>query len=123
MRRSVVSSTSNPAASAAFSSSPLLSASQPLDRAVWTVCPTSMRARPFGVPWSNRTSTGRNFGTQTFSHEFEDGLHLFAGHVELLDDLVDAEVLEIFDDSGDRQPGPSEHPCTTNPIGDALDRR
>ena len=85
-----MSSTSNPASSAAFSSSPLLSMSQLLDCAVWTVCPTSVRARPFGVPWSNRTSTGRDVGTQTFSHEFENGLHLFAGHVKLLDDLVDA---------------------------------
>ena len=90
---------------------------------MWTVWPTSMRAKPFGVPWSNRTSTGRFFGTQTLSHEFEDGLHLFSGHVELLDDLVDAEVREILDDRGDGQAGAPEHPRATDPIGDALDRR
>src|SRR6516162_7489756 len=123
MRRSVVSSRSKPASSAAFNNSPLLSASQPRDSAVWTVCPTSVRASPFGVPWSNRTSTGRDFGTQNFGDEFENGLYLFAGHVELLDDLVDAEVLEILNDCGDGQAGTPEHPCATNPIGDALDRR
>src|SRR5437762_2447618 len=32
-------------------------------------------------PWSNRTSTGRDLGPQTLSHELEDGLHLFARHV------------------------------------------
>ena len=48
MRRSVVSSSSNPASSAAFNSAPLLSVSQPLDCAVWTVCPDSARTSPFG---------------------------------------------------------------------------
>ena len=47
--------------SAAFSSSPLLNVSQHLDCAVCTVCLGSARARPFGVPWSNRTSTGWDF--------------------------------------------------------------
>ena len=50
-RRSVVSSNSNPASSAAFNSAPLLSVSQPLDCAVWTVCAEDRaRASPFGVP-------------------------------------------------------------------------
>src|SRR6516225_6298088 len=123
MRRSVVSSRSKPASSAAFNNSPLLSASQPRDSAVWTVCPTSVRASPFGVPWSNRTSTGRDFGTQTFGDEFENGLYLFARHVELLDDLVDAEVLEILNDGGDGQAGPLKYPRASNPIGDTLDCR
>ena len=42
----------------AFRRAPLLSVSQPLDCAVWTVCPGSARISPFGVPWSKRMSTG-----------------------------------------------------------------
>ena len=74
MRRSVVSSNSNPAASAAFKSAPLLSVSQPFDCAVETVCPDNARASPFGVPWSKRTSTGGDGGAaQTLCDEVEDG--------------------------------------------------
>jgi len=91
--------------------------------AVWTVCSTSAWASPFGVPCSNRTSTGGNFGAQTLSHELEDGLHLFARHVELLDDLVDAEVFEVLNDGGHGQSGTLEHPRASSPVGDALDRR
>ena len=50
IRRSVVSTSSNPAPSAALKSSPLLSVSQPLLCAVWTMCPDNARASPFGVP-------------------------------------------------------------------------
>jgi hypothetical protein len=34
-----------------------------------TVWPVSSRLRPLGAPWSNRTSTGGNFGAQTLSHK------------------------------------------------------
>ena len=34
---------------------------------------------------------------QILSHELEDGLHLFARDVELLDDLIDAEIVEILE--------------------------
>ena len=82
------------ASSAAFNSAPLFSVSQPLDCAVWTVCPGSARAGPFGVPRSKRTSTGGNDGSaKALSDELEDGHHLFARHVELVDDLVDAQIL------------------------------
>jgi hypothetical protein len=71
-----------------------------------------------------RTSTGRrDFRAQTLSHKFEDGLDLFARHVELLDDLIDAEVFQVLDDGGHGQSGALEHPRATNPVGDALDRR
>ena len=123
MRRSVVSNKSKPACSAALNNSPLVSVPQPRDCAVWTVCPTSVHASPFGVPWSNRTSTGGDFGAQTLSHELEDSLHLFVRHVELLDDLVDAEILEVLDDGGDREPRPLEHQGTAYPARDALDGR
>src|SRR5918993_3330859 len=90
---------------------PLLSVSRPLACAVWTVCPGSARVSPFGVPWSKRTSTGRNgFGAQALSYEFEHGGDLLARHVELLHDLLDAEVLEVLDDGGDRQARALEHP-------------
>jgi hypothetical protein len=69
-------------------------------------------------------STGGDVGSaQALSHEGEDSGYLFARHVELLDDLVDAEILEVLDYRGHRQAGTAEHPGTTNPIGDALDRR
>ena len=91
MRRSVVSGISNPAVSAAVKSAPLLSVSQPLDCAVWPVCPDNARTSPFGVPWSKRMSTGGDVGSaQALSHQREDSGYLFARHVELLDDLVDA---------------------------------
>src|SRR6266849_6426435 len=124
MRRSVVSSSSNPASSAAFNSAPLLSVSQPLACAVWTVCPDSEWTSPFGVPWSKRTSTGGDWvGAQALSHELENGRHLLARHVELLNDLVDAEILEILNDRGHGQTGALEHPGTTDPVRDAFDDR
>ena len=46
-------------------------------------------------------STGGDVGSaQAQSHKREDSGYLFARHVELLDDLVDAEILEVFDDRG-----------------------
>src|SRR5262245_20831105 len=106
MRRSVVKSTSKPASSAASNNAPLLSVSQPLDCAVWIVCADSARVSPFGVPWSKRTSTGRDVGTaQALSYELEDGRHLLARHVVLLDDFVDAQILEVLDDGSHRQTG------------------
>ena len=65
------------------------------------MCSNSTLASPFGVPWSNRTSTGGDFGTQTLNDELEHGCHLFTRDVELLHDLVDAEVFEVLDDRGD----------------------
>src|SRR5437867_4625053 len=124
MRRSVVSSNSNPASSAALKSSPLLSASQPLACAVWTVCPDNARASPFGVPWSKRMSTGRDgVRAKALSHEIQYGHHLLARHVELLDDLVHAEILKVFDDSGHGQTSAFEHPGAAYLARDALDGR
>jgi hypothetical protein len=98
MRRSVVSSISKPASSAASNNAPLLSVSQPLDCAVWMVCTDSARASPFGVPWSKRTSTGGDVGSaQALRDELEDGRHLLARHVVLLDDLVKTEILEVLE--------------------------
>ena len=91
---------------------------------MWTVCPDNARANPFGVPWSKRMSTGGNgVGAQALSHELEHGRHLLARHVELLDDLVDAEILEVLDDRGDGQTRALEHPGAAHLAGDALDGR
>ena len=51
---SVVSSTSNPASSAALSKLPLFNVSQPCALASLTVWPCRARAMPRGVPWSKR---------------------------------------------------------------------
>ncbi len=89
--------------------------------AVWMVCPDNARASPFGVPWSNRTSTGRDrVGAQGLSHELEHGGHLLARDVELLDDVVDAEIL---DDGGYGQTSALEHPGPAHLARDALDGR
>jgi hypothetical protein len=46
-------------------------------------------------------STGGDVGSaQALSHELQDSGDLFARHVELLDDFVDAEILEVLDDRG-----------------------
>ena len=101
MRRSVGRSNSNPASSAALKSSPLVSVSQPLACAVWTVCPDSARASPFGVPWSKKMSTGGDgVGAEAQGYEVENGRHLLSRDVELLDDLVNAQILEVLDDGG-----------------------
>src|SRR5438552_188816 len=66
-------------------------------------------------------STGGHVGSaQALSHELEDSGYLFARHVELLDDLVDAEILEVLDDRGDGQTGTLEHPRAADLAGDAL---
>ena len=48
-----------------------------------TEWPDSARPSPFGVPWSNRTSTGGSVDReQTLSRELEDGRHLLARDVD-----------------------------------------
>jgi hypothetical protein len=97
----VASSSSKLASSAAFKSAPLLSVYQPLACAVSTVCPGSARINPLGVPWSKRTRTGWNrLSAEAQRHEVEYCRDLLARHVELLDNLVDAEILKILDDRG-----------------------
>jgi len=73
---------------------------------VWTACPDNAPASPFGVPWSKRMSTGRDgVCAKAFSHKLEHGHHLLARYVELLDDLVDAEILEVLNDPWQRADG------------------
>src|SRR6059036_803909 len=48
---------------------------------------------------------------------------LFARHIELLDDLVDAQILEILDDRGHGQASTLEHPGAADLARDALDSR
>ena len=77
-------------------------------------------AKPLGVPWSNSTSTGGRFGTKALNHELEDSRNLVARHLELLHDLVDAEVFEVLDDGGDGQTGTLEDPRAADPVGHAT---
>ena len=66
-------------------------------------------------------STGGDVGSaQALSHELEDSGYLFARHLELLDDLVDAEILEVLDDRSHGQTGALEHPRAADLAGDAL---
>ena len=49
-------------------------------------------------------STGWNrLSAEALRHEVEHCRDLLARHVELLDNLVDAEILEVLDDGGDGQ--------------------
>jgi hypothetical protein len=124
MRRSVVSNRSKPASSAASNSAPLLRVPQPLDCAVCTVCPGSGRTSFLGVPWSKRTTTGRNrFGAQALGYEVEYGFDLFARHVEPLNDLVDAQIFQVLDDSGNGQTSALEHPGIAHLARNTLDGR
>ena len=68
------------------------------------------------MPWSNRTSTGGNVGAQPLGHELQNSLDLFARHVELFDNLVDAEVFEVLDDGRDSSDG-SKAPDLPQPTG------
>jgi hypothetical protein len=61
--------------------------------------PGSALINPLGVPWSKRMSTGWNrLSAETLRHEIEHCRDLLPCHVELLHDLVDAEVLEVLDE-------------------------
>ena len=46
---------------------------------------------------------GHGVGTEALGYEVENGRYLLACDVELLDDLVDAQVLEVLNDRGNRQ--------------------
>lgn len=82
------------------------------------VCPDNARASPFGVPWSKRMSTGgEGVGAKALGYEVENGRHLLARDVELLDHLVHAEILKVLDHRGHRQASTAEHPGTADPVG------
>ena len=95
--RGISTSEELPGVSARFKSAPLLRASHPPACAVWTVCPDYERARPFGVPWSTRMSTGGDgVAAETLGYEGENRRHLLARDIELPDDLVNAQILEVL---------------------------
>src|SRR5262249_45496482 len=69
-------------------------------------------------------STGGDVGrAQALSHELEDSSYLFARHIELLDDLVDAQILEVLDNRGYGQTSTLEHPRAAHLAWDAFDGR
>ena len=51
---------------------------------------------------------GNGVSSEALGDEFEYSRDLLACHVELLHDLLDAEVLQVLDDGGDGEP------CTLN---------
>src|SRR4051812_35187970 len=72
--------------------------------------------------WSKRMSTGWNrLSAETLRHEVEHCGDLLARDVELLDNLVDADILEVLDDRGHRQARAFEHPGTAHLAWDAFD--
>ena len=67
-------------------------------------------------------STGWNrLSAEALRHEVEHCSDLLARHVELLDNLVDAEILEVLDDRGHGQARALEHPGAAHLTRDALD--
>ena len=80
-------------------------------------CVRSTRG-PAPSAWSNRTSTGWDFGAKALSHELQYSRHLFARHVELLHDLIDAHVLKVLDHCSHGETSAFEHPGA-----DTTDRR
>jgi hypothetical protein len=121
MRRSVVSSTSNPAVSAAVKSAPLLSVSQPLDCAVWTVCPDNARTSPFGVPWSKRMSTGGDVGSaQALSTNARTvaSCSRLTSNCSMTSSMLRSSRFSMT--RGHGQTGALEHPRAPDLAGDAL---
>src|SRR3989442_12105089 len=103
MFRSVVTKTSNPAASAASRSSPFRRVSQPRERASSTMWSVNAPATPLGVPLSNRIriNAGKWEYIQASSGKFQYRLDLSPSDRELLDHLVNGHaVLQIFKDDG-----------------------
>jgi hypothetical protein len=52
---------------------------------------------------------GDEVSAEALGYEVENGRHLLARDVELLDDLLNAQILEVLDDGGHRQAGTLEH--------------
>src|SRR5688572_11872563 len=86
--------------------------------------PRQRACKPFRVPRSKRMSTGwHGVGAEALGNEVENGRDLLARDVELLDDLADAQVLEVLNDRGNGQTSAFEHPGATHLARDALDGR
>ncbi len=65
---------------------------------------------------------GEGVRAKALSHNLEHRHHMLARYVELLDNLVNAQILEVLDDGGHRQTRTAEHSGAADPVGDALDR-
>src|ERR1019366_969439 len=119
-----VTSTSNPAASACASNSPLLKVSHPWALATLIVWPTSKRASPRGVPWSKSTSIlGGVHGVpvQAACDKLQHCVDLFAGDVELFHYFLDRHaVFKVLEHDGNRHASPSENPRPAHPAGYAF---
>src|ERR1035441_3773072 len=116
---SVVSSTSNPAFSAAFSSSPLAGVSLPSSFAFVTVWPSRNGISGAGVPWSKRMRLDRLGGgglhrrgsVKAPCGEFQYSYHLVPRHIEPFHNLVNCGPgLQVLENSRNRHAGIFKHP-------------
>src|ERR1039457_2676131 len=124
---SVVSKTSKPAASAAASSSPLVSRSHPRSIASTTMWPLRASRSGAGVPLSKSMSIGHGGGrrdgrrVKAPRRKFDHGYNLFTRQMEPLHNLVDRGAhFKIVKDDGNRGPRVPEDPGTAALAGDAL---
>jgi hypothetical protein len=60
-----------------------------------------------GGGWWLRDDRSRRF--EALGHKLKHRFNLFAGHVEFFHHFLNAEVLEIFEDCGNGQPGVFKH--------------
>jgi len=110
--RSVVRRTSK-SSSARLSSWPFSSVAQPCSYAVATEWPGSRLRRGTGVPWSNRTRTGRpDLRRQTSSGILQHAAYLCARHAwKPLNKIVDrCPVFQVVEQSSNRDAGSLEDP-------------
>src|SRR5438045_3136796 len=117
---SVLTKTSYPRRSAAFSKSPFRKFDHPFSYAVDTLCAVSDARNGSGVPWSNRT---RLRGSQrTAGSVIEDNTHLFQRDAgEPFDKLhCGSPILEVFKKCSNRNARTSEYPCSADTFWVAL---
>lgn len=56
---------------------------------------------------------GAGNGVKALGHKVEDRYDLLPRNVELFNHFLEAQVLQILDDSGHRQACTAKHPCAT----------
>src|SRR5262249_32928858 len=121
--RSVVMKRSN-ASEATVSRSPLLIVDHPRSCAVETWWPTNKVGGGAGTPWSSgmRTREGRTSVKLVAGCVLQHRLDLSAGHPgEPFEKLLDGSpLLEVLEESFDRDPCTSEGPRSADPVGISL---
>src|SRR5437667_8347588 len=125
MFRSVVTKTSNPAASAASRSSPFPRVSQPRERPLRQCGPSMRRLRLLASRYRTEfASTLGNGNIQASSGKFQYRLDLSPSDRELLDHLVNGHaVLQVFKDDGHGGARSREDPRTAHLARNAFNAR